>query len=140
MNGDPEQEPQTYNGGSPYEPPADFPSWPDEPGGFNQWKPVEGMFESGEGETPPAIYAAKFKSSTRQAEIFVHDPRNALLGQNANQNWNPGITSEITDLPARITTFVINHDATLAKHIIRATATVDSTSVGITIHKEDDGS
>jgi hypothetical protein len=125
----------------PYDPPPVFKPHPDDPGGFNQWRPIESLFPEGDDESPPAVYAAKFKSSSRQAEIFIHDPRNALLAQNAGfDDWDSGITSPLMELPERITTFVINHDATLAKKIIRAVATVDGTSVGITVHKEDDGS
>jgi len=138
MNGDQDGE-GTYDGGRPYQPPSVFKPYPDEPGGFNQWRPVDGLFEEGEApENPPAVFAAKFKSSSRQAEIFIHDPISALVGDDESITGIPGMGRD--DLPERITTFVINHNATLAKHIIRATATVDSSSVGITIHKEDDGS
>lgn len=138
MNGDNEGE-ATYDGGRPYNPPSVFKPYPDEPGGFNQWRPVDNQFEEGEAaENPPAVYQAKFKSSSRQSEIFIHDPISALVGDDESITGIPGRNRG--NLPERITTFVINHDATLAKHIIRATATFDTTSVGITIYKEDDGS
>jgi hypothetical protein len=127
----------TYDGGRPYNPPSVFKPFPNDPGGFNTWMLVESLFPEGEDESPPTVYAAKFKSSSRQAEIFIHDPISALVGDDESITGIPGMGRD--DLPARVTTFVINHDATLAKKIIRVVATVNSDSVGITVHKEDDG-
>ena len=104
MNGEQEGE-ETYDGGRPYNPPPVFTLYPDEPGGFNQSGAdrESRLVEPRTPRTPPRPTQAKFKSSSRQAEIFIHDPRNALLGQNAAiDGWDPGITSEITDLPSRI--------------------------------------
>ena len=135
---DDQDEEGTYDGGRPYNPPSVFKPYPDEPGGFNQWRPVESLFPEGDDESPPRVYAAKFKSSSRQAEIFIHDPISALVGDDESITGIPGIGRD--DLPARVTTFVINHDATLAKKIIRVAATVGPDSVGITVHKEGEGS
>lgn len=120
----------------PYRPPRHFKSYAVE--GFNHWDDITPpVFE--DEDTPegrmPRLLAAKFESSTREAEIFIHDPI-ATLGGEAD-----GITSAMAadELPPDpyITTIVINHHRTLAYRIIRATAMVDDESIGITIHKEE---
>lgn len=131
------REPPTYDGGRPYNPPDDFPEYPND-GGFNEWTPVPQPF-AGDPDRPrgdtPRMYTAKFKSSSRQAEVFIHDPVAALTGRERSITSPPGLRRLRADIP--VTTLVINHHRTLAKHIIRATALVDDDSIGITIHKQE---
>jgi hypothetical protein len=111
--------------------------------GFNHWDDITPPIFDDE-DTPrgqkPRLLAAKFKSSSPEAEHFIHDPLPTLV-----DGMTEGITSVIKErdeLPPEpyIATMVINHHRTLASRIIRATAFIDDESVGITIHKEDDGS
>jgi hypothetical protein len=121
----------------PYDPPPQFE--PHQVEGFNRWDDVTPpVFE--DADTPEhqrvRLLAAKFESSSREAEIFIHDPLATLVDGEAR-----GISSVIkdrSDLPPDpyITTLVINHHRTLSHRVIRATAMVDDESVGITIHKE----
>lgn len=122
----------------PYDPPPQFEPYPRE--GFNHWDDITPpIFD--DDETPrgrkPRLLAAKFESSSREAEIFIHDPISTLV-----DGVCKGITSAIKDrseLPSDpyIATLVINHHRTLAYRVIRATAMVDDESIGITMHKED---
>lgn len=121
----------------PYDPPPQFEPYERE--GYNRWDDITPpVFE--DDETPREqrirLLAAKFESSSREAEIFLHDPIATLV-----DGESKGIGSVIRDrseLPPDpyITTLVINHHRTLAKKIIRATALIDDESIGITIHKE----
>ena len=129
-----------YQPGRPYDPPPVFKPWPND-GGFNEWRAVPDPFGddvAAEGQVP-VVVTAKFKSSSRQAEIFIHDPVAALRGVDETISSEIG---ELNSLPddTVVSTFVVNHHRTLAKHIIRAVALVEGSSVSITIHKEEDGS
>ena len=122
----------------PYDPPPQFRAYPKE--GFNHWDDITPpIFDDDEtpSERKPRLLAAKFESSSREAEIFLHDPVSTLVNGTAE-----GITSVIEDrsqLPPNpyVATLVINHHRRLDYRVIRATAMVDDESVGITIHKED---
>lgn len=122
----------------PYDPPSRFK--PHRRAGFNHWDDITPpIFD--DDETPagrkPRLLAAKFESSSREAEIFLHDPVSTLV-----DGASRGITSAIrdrSDLPEspHVATMVINHHRRLDLRVIRATALVDDESIGITIHKED---
>jgi hypothetical protein len=128
-----------YDG--PYDPPADFP--PDDTPGFNEWREVPDPFGDGlaPGGQVPLIMAAKFNSSSRQAEILIHDPVNALRGtdHSISLNVDSQVTAILDDPELRISTFVVNHERTLARRIIRAKAVLDEDgrSVGLTLHKQE---
>lgn len=122
----------------PYDPPPQFE--PYQGPGFNHWDDITPPIFDDE-ETPaerkPRLFAAKFESSSREAEIFLHDPVSSLVNGTVE-----GISSAIQDaseLPRDpyISTLVINHHRRLDYRVIRATAMVDDESIGITIHKED---
>ena len=122
----------------PYDPPERFEPYPVP--GFNHWDDITPPIFDDE-ETPserkPRLLAAKFESSSREAEIFLHDPVSTLVDGTVD-----GITSAIADaaeLPATpyVTTLVMNHHRRLDYRVIRATAMVDDEAIGITIHKED---
>lgn len=122
----------------PYDPPPQFEPYPAP--GFNHWDDITPPIFDDE-ETPterkPRLFAAKFESSSREAEIFLHDPVSTLVSDTVE-----GISSAIQDaseLPRDpyIATLVINHHRRLDYRVIRATAMVDDEAIGITIHKED---
>jgi hypothetical protein len=125
----------------PYDPPADFP--PDDSPGFNEWREVPDPFGDGlvPGGQVPLIMVAKFNSSSRQAEILIHDPVNALKGtdHSITLSVDSQVTAILDDPALRISTFVVNHERTLARRIIRAKAVLDEdgTSVGLTLHKQE---
>ena len=122
----------------PYDPPSNFEAYPRP--GFNHWDDITPpIFDDDEtpNERKPRLLAAKFESSTREAEIFLHDPVSTLVNGTVE-----GITSVIEDrgeLPRDpyVATMVINHHRRLDWRVIRTTAMVDEESIGITIHKED---
>jgi len=122
----------------PYDPPPQFEPYPQ--AGFNHWDDITPpIFDDDETplERKPRLLAAKFESSSREAEIFLHDPVSTLVDGVCG-----GITSAIkhrSELPDRpyVATMVINHHRRLDWRVIRATALVDDESIGITIHKED---
>lgn len=117
----------------PYDPPnppfaphsdPDFP-------GFAVWDPIEPPSWEDDGtqqDRKPRLFAAKFESSSHEAERFLHDPLSLLR--------EAGI-----DVPdgAYVTTQVINHHRRLDARIIRAAAVIDDESVGFIVHKEDAG-
>jgi hypothetical protein len=115
---------------SPYNPPDAFaPHGGDEYPGFAVWDDITPPNWEDQGTAPermPRVMAAKFDSSSREAEIFLHDPLSSL-GQ-AGVNYPDG---------AYITSLVVNHHRRLDKKIIRVVAVIDDESVGLTIHKED---
>jgi hypothetical protein len=125
-------------GRDPYRPPRHFK--PYSKPGFNHWDDITPpIFDDDEtpSERKPRLLAAKFESSSREAEIFLHDPVSTLVNGTIE-----GITSVIEDsaqLPPDpyVATLVINHHRRLDWRVIRATAMVDDESIGITIHKED---
>ena len=124
----------------PYDPPADFPK--DETPGFNEWREVPDPYRDGlaPGRQVPLVLTAKFNSSTRQSEILIHDPVNALKGtdHSIDLNVDSAVIAILDDPAVHITTFVMNHERTLARRIIRAKAVLDEEgkSVGLTLHKQ----
>lgn len=82
---------------------------------------------------PFSVSFVQFKSSTREAEYFIHKPHLVMRGE------VKGVTGSVEGFPAdepRIGTFVINHDATLAKSIMRALVIEDGAQCGAMIHKD----
>ena len=86
------------------------------------------------------MLTAKFNSSTRQSEILIHDPVNALKGtdHSIDLNVDSEVLAILDDPAVHISTFVMNHERTLARRIIRAKAVLDEEgkSVGLTLHKQ----
>jgi len=90
-------------------------------------------------EAPIVVTYAQFKSSHRESEYFVHKPVVAMTG------GVDGIGGSVTGLAndPRIATLVINHERTLARHIIRSLVITDAGgsagaggTAGQIIHKE----
>lgn len=89
-------------------------------------------------DAPFKLYFVQFKSSTREAEYFVHTPLATLGDQVEGIAGDPDVPPD-----AHLMTLVMNHHRTLAYKIMRATAMVErsdnpGTEVGLTIHKEGD--
>jgi hypothetical protein len=86
-------------------------------------------------DAPFSVSFVQLKSSFREAEWFIHKPHIAMAGE------VEGIVGSVDGLPdgnRHIGTFVINHDATLAKSIMRALIIEDGAQAGQMIHKEPD--
>lgn len=82
---------------------------------------------------PISVNVAQFKSSTREWEWALHKPHLAMAGE------VPGIDSGIDNFPApdeaRIGTFFINHDRTLAIRKLSVVAIEDGAQCGQMIYK-----
>ena len=70
------------------------------------------------------LWVARFKSSSPDCETFVHDPVASMI---------EGGVIESRDV--HVTTHVINHERTLSKFHLFATATKSAGSVGLTLYK-----
>ncbi len=84
-------------------------------------------------DAPFSVTYVQFKSSHREAEYYVHKPHLALAGA------VEGIEGSVAGFPddqSHIGTFVINHDRTLAKSIMRALIIEDGAQAGQIIYKE----
>lgn len=84
----------------------------------------------------PFVFAfAQFKSSTRESEWAIHKPHMTLA------NEVDGIVSEVDNFPngnaARIGTYVINHDRTLAIRKQFVMLAEDGAQCGQMIYKQD---
>lgn len=84
-------------------------------------------------DAPFSVTYVQFKSSHREAEYFVHKPHRAMGGDVS------GIEGSVDGLPlneARIGTYVINHDRTLARAIMYALIVEDGAQAGQIIYKK----
>ena len=82
---------------------------------------------------PFSVSYVQLKSSTREAEWYIHKPHLAMAGE------VEGIVGTVDGFPEtqrHIGTYVINHDATLARSIMRALVIEDGAQAGQMIHKE----
>jgi hypothetical protein len=114
---------------------------PDE--GFGSWVKIndESLFTEAALENPvikafvtsPMSYTfARFKSSTRESEYYIHKPELAMTGQPS------GIVGTVPQFPTgnpRIATLVVNHERTLAKKITSAIVVTDDQTAGQLIYK-----
>jgi hypothetical protein len=82
---------------------------------------------------PFSVSYVQLKSSTREAEYFVHKPHLVMGG---HVDGIVGSVARFPDANPHIGTFVINHDATLAKSIMRALVIEDGDQTGSMVHKE----
>ena len=127
---------------------ADDPEGPFGPEqGFNTWARVNdrSLFTEQALENP-AIAAfvdapidvtyAQFKSSHRETEYFIHKPHSAMTGKVTGIEGTVQYISG-DDPSTRLPTLVVNHERTLAKHILRAIAITDAGTAGQILHKEE---
>jgi len=124
--------------------PGDYSRYPvDRTPGFNRWEPIDvPAFRAGDYEPPFQLHSIALKSSSRQSEVFVHDPIRALTGSSEDERlWeDDGFEGEplLADRPSRVTTLVVRHERTLEHMVIRAMAlTEDDGSVTLTVHKQE---
>ena len=86
-------------------------------------------------EAPFSVTYVQFKSSTREAEWAIHKPHRALAGELPDK----GIVGQVDGFPgaenARIGTYVINHELTLAIRPIRVFIVEDGKQAGQMIYK-----
>src|SRR6478752_3008339 len=73
-------------------------------------------------DAPIVVTFAQFKSSHRESEYFVHKPVRAMTG---DVTGIEGIVTGMAIDDPRIATLVINHERTLARHIIRSLIITD---------------
>jgi hypothetical protein len=88
-------------------------------------------------DAPFTVNYAQFKSSTREAEYFIHKPVRAMSG------GVEGIEGTVAGFPSdepRLATLVVNHERSLAIHIHRSITIEDRHVAGQMIHKEEEGS
>ena len=124
--------------------PGDYTRFPvnDTPG-FNRWEPVEiPAFGPEEFEQPFQVHSIVLKSSSRQSEIFIHDPIRALTGSSkGNATWeDDGFLGSplIQDEDTRINSVVLRHERTLEHMVVRSLAIVDDDgSVTLITHKHE---
>ncbi|MGH2444920.1 MAG: hypothetical protein ACRDGD_02600 [Candidatus Limnocylindria bacterium] len=133
-----------------FPPGASGPYGPSE--GFNSWvqlndeqwfndaalaNPVIQAFLS----APFTVNYAQFKSSTREAEYYVHKPHKAMRGLPGMDEDDPGIVGGVVNLPhdPHIVTLILNHENTMAKKIMRSITVQEGHVTGQVVHKEEDG-
>lgn len=127
-----DHEPRDYSG---------FP--PDATPGFNEWLPAEVQgFDSEDAPQPFQLLSIVLKSSSRQAEVFIHDPIRALTGSSAGSRlWeDDGFVGDppLSEPPARINSVVLRHERTLEHYVVRSMALLDDDgSVTLVTHKQE---
>lgn len=91
-------------------------------------------------DAPITVTYVQLKSSTREAEWYVHKPTRVLAGEIDGFEF-VGFDDErrVADLRegGPIGTFVMNHERTLARHPIRTLMVTDGEKAGQIIHKGD---
>ena len=87
-------------------------------------------------DAPFSVTYVQFKSSHRQAEYYVHKPHLAMSGQVEGIDGSVDLFPTAPKRP-HIGTYVINHDMTLARAIMRALIIEDGAQAGQIIYKED---
>jgi hypothetical protein len=124
--------------------PGDYSRYPaDNTPGFNRWDPLEiPTYNSGGFTQPFSVYAIALKSSSRQSEVFIHDPVRALTGRSRGEDTWADDAFEgdplLTETPSRINTVVLRHERTLEHLVVRSMAVVDDDgSVTLITHKQD---
>jgi hypothetical protein len=105
---------------------------------------LRAFVETGTGERPISISFAQFKSSTRESEWALHKPH---LTMDANRREGPegewlrdiDIEGGVDGFPgphaARIGTFVVNHDVSLARWKLSVVVVEDGQQAGQMIYK-----
>jgi len=125
--------------------PGDYSRYPvDDTPGFNEWQPVEiPTFSPAGFDQPFQIHSIVFKSSSRQSEVFIHDPIRALTGRSqGSPSWeDDGFIGQpllTEDAEPRINSVVLRHERTLEHRVVRSVAiTDDDGSVTLITHKHE---
>jgi hypothetical protein len=85
-------------------------------------------------EAPFSVTYLQLKSSTREAEWFIHKPHRAMGGELEDR----GLHGSVEDFPRegqRISTLVLNHEETLALRPMRMMIVEDGAQAGVMIYK-----
>ncbi len=121
--------------------PPDDPYKGHDPDSFN--RPVELPVRIPGWPRPPMrIYLTKFKSGSPEALSFFLDPRSWMLGETWKRNGKPVPVSpeplESVHEKSRVSSFIINHEATLKRKVIYTMTVVDATGdqVGTVTYKD----
>jgi hypothetical protein len=90
------------------------------------WQPVDvSRVAPPGGALPFQVYSNRFKSSSPECELFIHDPLAAMLKDQVD-----GVRAD-----SRVTTIVINHDRTLSRVHLIVLALVAADIVILTLFK-----
>lgn len=126
---------------STYQGPSDDPYKDHDPDSFN--RPVELPIRIAGWPQPPfRIYLTKFKSGSPEALSFFLDPRSWMRGETWERDGEPvPVSPEPLDgvhEGTRVSSFIINHEATLKRKVIYTMTVVDSTGdqVGTVTYKD----
>lgn len=125
--------------------PGDYSAYPrDTTSDFNAWQPVDVPSFGAAADQPFGLHAISFRSSSRQSEVFIHDPVRALTGMSRGvSTWeDDGFVGEplLGEPPTRVTSVVLRHERTMEFRIVRALALTDEDgSVSLVIHKHEAG-
>ena len=124
--------------------PGDYSGYPvNETPGFNEWQPVEiPAFSTEDFDQPFQVHSIVLKSSSRQSEVFIHDPIRALTGSSQGVgSWEEdGFVGEplMEEEPSHINSVVLRHERTLEHMVVRSMAiTDDDGSVTLVTHKQE---
>lgn len=97
-------------------------------------------------ELPFDVSFLQTKSSTREAEWFIHKPH-VVLTRNTKSTEPPKPTYDGIDVsdgrfdhPGHITTLMVNHERTMARWKQSVIITQDGTDTASIVYKQDDGS
>jgi hypothetical protein len=98
--------------------------------------------DPGDGTPIPRVFITRFESSSPDCEDFIHDPLNALIRAQDNDKILDVDENPVYDLKIatgwRVTTLVVNHQNTLSKTHLIASASIDDSesTVGLTLVKK----
>ena len=123
--------------------PGDYTKYPrDETDGFNRWEPLDvPAFGRGGYDQPFQLHVITLKSSSRQSEVFIHDPVRALTGKSEGiDTWDDdGFVGEplLPEKPERINSVVLRHERTLEHMVVRSMVVADDDgTVTLITHKQ----
>jgi hypothetical protein len=108
--------------------PADTWVWHEQPNSTFPWTQIslpDGLVPDDLAEDQRyKVFTARFKSSSPDCELFIHDPVKSLVDGGIIKAGN-----------YRVTTHVLNHQRTLSKWHLFATATIAKGTIGLTLYK-----
>ncbi|HUH17225.1 MAG TPA: hypothetical protein VMM85_04695 [Methylomirabilota bacterium] len=116
-----------------------------EPESFNQPNRISLRLRGWPRSLPFTIYVTKFKSGSPEAQSFFLDPLRWMRGELTDDFRLDGEPAPVSSKPlkgvheeSRVSSFIINHEATLRRHVIYTMTVVDSSGdeVGTTTYKE----
>lgn len=102
------------------------------------WEPVDIPLFA---DAPFKVYVNHFKSGSGRMEAFIHNPRKFMLGETVEGFETAGEELKGVRPDSRVQTWITNHENTLQRMILYATAKVenDGSAVSLTLYKHGDG-